>query len=523
MNREKSQKIREKKRYIQAGIVAGVAGILALTAEMQQRCLGQNYFEIIVDNKVIGAVGQEPDTKEIIQECRRQLTEITGGYVCLDVQIETKKAHKLFTPLLNRQEAEQLVLEELKHKVLSGGVSAYTVSINDFKASFASLDEVSEFLSLVKQEYDTEDQFEVVYSQDDDHSADTFLASLQRSGQAAEVEDAAEPENTGVDALCAGVTKTSANRLSYALGHPGEKNYETGLVDLGFAETVTVYTDYVDAAELDSVSAAAEAVTKEEETNKIYEVQAGDCLSTIAEDHDTTVARIMELNGFTDETAYICIGDEIIVSVPEPDLSVWKTEGIVYEEDYEADPQIIGNDAWYTTEQVVLKEGTTGHREVNALVTYQDGVETERTIAHQTIMAASVPAVVEQGTKIPPTYVKPIYGGRFTSGFGKRWGRMHKGVDWACPTGTTVYASSDGVVEYADWSNGYGYNVILDHPDGRKTRYCHLSKTLVTAGTSVSQGEPIGLSGSTGHSTGPHVHFEIFINGTQVNPLDYIN
>ena len=156
-------------------------------------------------------------------------------------------------------------------------------------------------------------------------------------------------------------------------------------------------------------------------------------------------------------------------------------------------------------------------------VTYKDGVETGRSMAYQTILAQSEPAVIEQGTQIPPTYVKPLSGGRFTSGFGKRWGRMHKGVDWACPTGTTVYASSDGVVEYADWSNGYGYNVIIDHPDGRKTRYCHLSKTLVTAGTSVSQGDPIALSGSTGHSTGPHVHFEIFIGGTQVDPLQYIN
>ena len=252
-------------------------------------------------------------------------------------------------------------------------------------------------------------------------------------------------------------------------------------------------------------------------------MQAGDCLSTIAEDNHTTVAQIMALNGFADTNAYICIGDEIVISVPEPDLSVWETQGVVYEEDYTADPTIVGNDSWYTTKQVTLQEGTTGHREVNMFVTYKDGVETGRSMVHQTILAQSEPAVIEQGTQIPPTYVKPLSGGRFTSGFGKRWGRMHKGVDWACPTGTTVYASSDGVVEYADWSNGYGYNVIIDHPDGRKTRYCHLSKTLVTAGTSVSQGDPIAQSGSTGHSTGPHVHFEIFIGGTQVDPLQYIN
>ena len=85
-----------------------------------------------------------------------------------------------------------------------------------------------------------------------------------------------------------------------------------------------------------------------------------------------------------------------------------------------------------------------------------------------------------------------------------------------------MFASSDGVVEYAGWGNGYGNTILLSHPDGRKTRVGHLSKILVQEGQSVKQGETIGLSGSTGRSTGPHVHFEIYINGTQVNPLDYI-
>lgn len=514
-------KTKDKKIYIRIGVIVGAAIIFTFTAVRQKMCLGQNYFEIIVDNKVVGIAGSEPDTEELLKECRRELNDLTGTPVCLDADIQVREGNKLFTPLEDDTEIKADVLEALKSKVVTGGVLAYTVNINDFTASFATLEEVSEFLAQVKQEYDSENSFSVVYEMDDDHSGDTFCAVLEKNVDLEEeTEDA---EEKWADKLTAGSSAAVADRLSYALEHPGEKNYETGLVDLGFVQDVTVYTDFVETAELADVAEAVEAVTKEEETNKIYEVEAGDCLSTIAEEYDTTVDKIMALNGFTDASAYICIGDEIIVSVPEPDLSVWKTEGVVYKEDYTADPTIVGNDSWYTTKQVVLQEGTVGHREVNALVTYEDGVETERSIAHQTIMTASTPAVIEQGTMIPPTYIKPIYGGRFTSGFGKRWGRMHKGVDWACPIGTTVCASSDGVVEYADWSSGYGYNVILNHPDGRKTRYCHLSKTLVTAGESVSQGEPIALSGNTGHSTGPHVHFEIFINGTQVNPLEYIN
>ena len=323
---------KKKELYIQAGAAAGTAAVLVLVGLAQQRCIGQNYFEIIVDNKVVGATGQKTDEKEMLNTCRRELNELTDGYVCLDADIEIRKARTFGTRLLTKTEAEQCVLEELKHKVVTEGTSAYTVNIGEFTASFPTLEDVGEFLSTVKQPYDAEGKFSVVYEADSDPSAETFEAKLaEASGNAGaagngETESSASP-------LLAGAVRGDADRMAYACAHPGEKNYETGLVDLGFAETVTVYADYVNQSELTTPAAAAEAVTKEEETNKIYEVQAGDCLSTIAEDNHTTVAQIMALNGFADTNAYICIGDEIVISVPEPDLSVWETQGVVYEED----------------------------------------------------------------------------------------------------------------------------------------------------------------------------------------------
>ena len=100
---------------------------------------------------------------------------------------------------------------------------------------------------------------------------------------------------------------------------------------------------------------------------------------------------------------------------------------------------------------------------------------------------------------------------------------MHKGVDWACPIGTAINASCDGKVVTAGWVRGYGYLVEIAHSNGMHTRYGHLSQILVSVGESVSQGEKVALSGNTGDSTGPHVHFEIIVNGSQVNPLDYLN
>ncbi|MEH1971226.1 peptidoglycan DD-metalloendopeptidase family protein [Nostoc sp.] len=111
--------------------------------------------------------------------------------------------------------------------------------------------------------------------------------------------------------------------------------------------------------------------------------------------------------------------------------------------------------------------------------------------------------------------------GTLTSGYGWRWGRMHKGIDVANSTGTPVVASAEGTIEKAGWNNGgYGNLVEIRHPDGSTTRYAHNSKILVQPGQQVNQGETIALMGSTGHSTGPHTHFEIHPSGKgAVNPI----
>ncbi len=114
--------------------------------------------------------------------------------------------------------------------------------------------------------------------------------------------------------------------------------------------------------------------------------------------------------------------------------------------------------------------------------------------------------------------------GVLTSGFGWRWGRMHKGVDIAGPVGTPVSAAAEGVVVTAGWnSGGYGYLVEIQHPDGSLTLYAHNSRVLVQAGQQVAQGQQISEMGSTGYSTGPHLHFEVHPSGKgAVNPMAYL-
>lgn len=114
--------------------------------------------------------------------------------------------------------------------------------------------------------------------------------------------------------------------------------------------------------------------------------------------------------------------------------------------------------------------------------------------------------------------------GVLTSGYGWRWGRMHRGIDIAAPVGTPVFAAAPGTIEFSGWnSGGYGNMVDIRHPDGSKTRYAHNSRNLVRAGQQVDQGQQIAEMGSTGYSTGPHVHFEVHLpNQGTVNPVAYL-
>lgn len=111
---------------------------------------------------------------------------------------------------------------------------------------------------------------------------------------------------------------------------------------------------------------------------------------------------------------------------------------------------------------------------------------------------------------------------RVTSEFGMRWGRLHAGIDLAAAPGTPVQAAKSGRVILAGWEGAYGLSVVIDHGDGSRSRYAHASAVLVQTGDWVNQGEPVIRVGSTGRTTGPHLHFEIIVGGQRQNPRNYL-
>jgi murein DD-endopeptidase MepM/ murein hydrolase activator NlpD len=139
-------------------------------------------------------------------------------------------------------------------------------------------------------------------------------------------------------------------------------------------------------------------------------------------------------------------------------------------------------------------------------------------------LAARLQAVgsrTSAGSPSPGGLIWPV-NGPVTSPFGWRWGRMHEGIDIGVGYGTPIHAAGSGTVVYAGWESGYGNLTVIDHGGGLATAYGHQSSISVSNGQHVDQGQVIGYVGCTGHCFGPHLHFEVRVNGSPVDPLGYL-
>jgi len=142
-------------------------------------------------------------------------------------------------------------------------------------------------------------------------------------------------------------------------------------------------------------------------------------------------------------------------------------------------------------------------------------------------LGAQIQAAQSASSYSPPAsrsasgFIWPV-SGPVTSPFGMRWGRMHTGIDIGVPYGTPIRAAASGQVIYAGWMDGYGNLVFIDHGRGISTGYAHQSSIAVSNGQAITQGQVIGYVGCTGHCFGPHLHFEVRVNGTPVDPLAYL-
>lgn len=274
-----------------------------------------------------------------------------------------------------------------------------------------------------------------------------------------------------------------------------------------------------------------------------HTVQSGDTLIGIARSCGLTLSELRTLNPAFSASDLLHIGDRLMIKASTALLQARVYRKITYTEPIPYETKVWQDANHYIGEQRILVRGVNGEQNVVAEVELTDGVETARTILETTVTKAPVTKKMQVGSKkgarpqgsgyATGTFAWPLPGyTTITSPYGRRWGTVHQGIDIS---GYNVYgksiAAADGGIVYAvnassRWGAGmfagYGYAVIIDHGNGLKTLYAHCSAVAVQAGQRVSKGQTIAYVGSTGNSTGPHLHFEVRVNNTRLDPMPYL-
>ncbi|WP_442602486.1 peptidoglycan DD-metalloendopeptidase family protein [Paenibacillus sp. KN14-4R] len=209
-----------------------------------------------------------------------------------------------------------------------------------------------------------------------------------------------------------------------------------------------------------------------------------------------------------------------------PTLSVRVEETVVSNQEVAYETEYIKDASMRAGETETIKKGKPGMKKQTYHVTMVNGVVVEEKLLDEVVTQEPVNTVIKRGTKVivgegTGKFAWPISGPSISSTFGMRWGKLHKGLDM---TGNrTIMAADHGVVEQAGFHHDYGNYVIINHKNGYKTVYMHMSQITTKSGAVVQKGDKIGVMGATGQAFGVHLHFEIHQNGTPVNPMKYLN
>jgi murein DD-endopeptidase MepM/ murein hydrolase activator NlpD len=257
-------------------------------------------------------------------------------------------------------------------------------------------------------------------------------------------------------------------------------------------------------------------------------VMEGDTIESIANAYRIPASELLLLNPELETP--LESGRELLLRREAPMLSVLYSEQVQFFETVPFDTEYVDDPTLWLGEEKTVVYGVDGEAMIMAMSTSIDGYHPETDEIGRLIVVEPVTETIAVGSRTRETtgtFIRPS-NGKISSRFGMRrhpvFGdrRMHRGVDFSAPRGDPILAADGGVVEFAGRQSGFGLVVIIDHRNGYRTVYAHCSRIHVEAGQRVGQGEHIANVGSTGTSTGNHLHFEIRVNGVAKNPLPYL-
>jgi len=311
---------------------------------------------------------------------------------------------------------------------------------------------------------------------------------------------------------------------------------EPGVKDACYKKKIT-YRNSLFSPQNISDSSKVISYFENEITEQYYTIEEGDSLYLIAEDHGMSFDDLMAINPEIEDPDLCFVGSTIRVSCHIESMPVLITRQTEETVSVPFDTMTVESDSLFCGESEMLVSGVNGES-VNTLnVVYEGTNEVSREIVSTRIVTEPVAEMIAVGTKTRQTvaspgsddivlngtgkFMWPVNGGWISDPFGSD--RYHKGLDIAAGEGTEIYAAADGKVVAAGWNTGgYGYFVMIDHGEGYVTLYAHMSKVIASNGAEVKCGDLIGEVGTTGDSTGNHLHFEVRYQNVCQNPALYL-
>jgi len=417
-------------------------------------------YVVYLDDQEVGYVSSETLIPEFVSALQAEESEKHGTEVICKQEVKVVREHRK-----GIKEDDEAVKRLLKEE-LDFGVYAYLIHINDQPAmAVASTEDYNEVLEKLKEIY------------------------------------VCEEDNTTVKSVV-------------------------------FDDKLEARRTLVKPQEIYPVDKVVEILCYGSDKRETYLVSRGDSLWTIARKNNLTVDEIRQANPHLQDSDKLMPGDELNLIVSEPLVSVVVTQEEVVKQSIPYQTKYKDDSSLYKGTSKVLQQGKNGVKEIKYRVTEKNGKEIKREVLEEKVLQEPTEKIVARGTKKVPVPAGVSGNGRFrwplavrgtiTSRYGYRWGGFHRGIDIGVPVGTAVLAADSGTVTHAGWHGAYGILVTINHGNGFVTKYAHNSAVLVTVGQYVQKGQQIARSGSTGYSTGPHLHFEILKNGSNVNPLSYL-
>lgn len=396
---------------------------------------------------------------------------------------DQKLADALVQEIVDEMNASQSYEMQLKSSV---SVKAVKVSRNEIMTEEALSDVLSDKLRFVTPGYNVVVDGEVLFTLGSQDDAETFLSQVKR-----------QYITDGIQAKA-----------------------------ISFVETVTIETTETTPDQIETYEQAWNRFVAGKQELLTYTVEEGDTTWALVQALNVELDELARVNPGVD-LARLQIGQKIYLNRPEAFINVQSVVAETVEETIQSDITYEKTDRLFVGEKELKSEGANGKKRVEIESTYVNGILEKEDVISEKIIEEPVDTVLLTGTKWREVvavgeFVNPV-NGVFTSRFGQRWGRMHSGIDIGAPKGTPIKAAADGIVVHVGNINGYGMTVKVDHGNGVQTLYGHASGYNVELGQVVSKNDVIAYVGKTGHTTGYCLHFEVRVNGTPVDPIEYVN